>query len=78
MTGTFAIAVSGDHIEKNGTVYNQGHFILLTLPQVPTTAGSDIYLAVNVQLLGAPWMRVQYTRTGGAGTCNLWLSSKMI
>lgn len=78
MAGTFAISVSGDHKETNGVITNAGNFIPLTLPQVPTCAGADIYLAVNVQLLGAPWMRVEYTRVSGTGVCNLWLASKMI
>lgn len=77
-SGTFAVSVSNDHKELNGTVVRVGNFIPLSLPQVPTVSGSTAYLGVNVQLLGFLWFRVEYTRTGGTGTCNLWLAAKMI
>lgn len=77
-TGTFAVEVSGDYRKVDGVVQNTGNWVALSLPQVPTCAGADIVLGVNIQLSGFPWVRLTYTRTGGTGTCDIWANGKMI
>lgn len=77
-TGTFVVSASADHREQNGVILDAGNFVPQPLVAVPTCAGATIYLSTTLTLVGAPWIRVEYTRTGGTGTCDIWLSSKMI
>ena len=77
-SGTFDVQVSGDRQVQSGVVLSAGNFVSLALPQVPTCAGATIYLGVNLQLTGFPWFQIVYTRTGGTGTCDIWVNAKMV
>lgn len=76
--GTFDIQVSADYKSVNGVVVNAGNFVPLSLPQVPTCAGSTIILGVMLQAIGAHAINVAYTRTSGTGVCDIWVDAKMI
>lgn len=88
--GTIAIQVSADYAQDNMSppnVTNAGNWINLTLTywngsafvtdtSIPTSVGSPVY--VDLALLSAPWIRVQYTKTSGSGTLQAYITAKMV
>lgn len=76
-TGTFDVQVSGDHREdQEGNVLVAGHWISLVLSPVPAAAGSANDIGIDLNQLGAPWIRVVYTNASGTGVLNAFVSGK--
>lgn len=73
-TGAFSLQVSGDHLEdQEGNVLVAGSWIeVVSLP----IAGSAVNLGEDLNQLGAPYFRVQYTNVSGSGTVNGFISGK--
>lgn len=76
--GSFQVQVSIDYNQDEfGNVTNAGHWTPLALSGgASTSGGSPIF--INVSQIGAPWIRVVYTRTSGSGTLQAWVAAKMI
>jgi hypothetical protein len=88
-SGTFQAQVSSDYeVADGGTrVINPGQWVPITLnylsagsiitsTNIPTSAGSPIYLDLNQ--LSAPNIRIVYTRIAGSGTLNAIITAKMV
>lgn len=75
--GTFAIQVSSDHSEdQEGNILVAGHWITLTLSPAPVAAGSADDIGIDLNQLGASYLRVVYTNTSGVGVLNGFVSGK--
>lgn len=76
-TGTFAVQVSGDHTQdQEGNVLVAGHWVTLVLNPAPAAAGSALDIGIDLNQLGAPYVRVVYTNTSGVGVLNGFVSGK--
>lgn len=71
--GTFAVEVSLDH-ETN----TAGTFVAIDLSPAPAAVGSADSIFLDLNQLGARWIRVTYTSTSGTGTLNAFLTAKEI
>lgn len=86
--GVFQVQVSADYNQdNNGNVLTAGNWVAIpvayytsgsftTSTDIPTSAGSPIYLDLNQ--LAAPWVRVVYTTTSGTGTLNGYIAAKAV
>jgi hypothetical protein len=87
-TGTFQVEVSANYAaDLNGNVTNSGTWIPLTFSYwngtttvtataIPTSVGTPIY--IDMALLSAPWIRVQYTNSASTGTLTAVITAKEI
>ena len=80
MSGTYTVQVSNDYNQDaEGNVLNTGQWVTLTLSPVPTVvSGSPSPIGIDMNQLGAPFLRVQYTNTSGTGTINGYVSGKAL
>ncbi len=77
--GAVHVQGSVDHLEDaNGNVSNAGTFI--TIPSLSTTlvAGAPDNILIDVNQASYPYIQVIFTRTGGTGTMNVFISGKEI
>lgn len=86
--GNFRIQVSADHEQDSmGNVTVDGNWVPLlfsywngavfvTSYDIPTSLGSAIYM--DLALLSAPWIRVQYTNASGSGVLNSFITAKQV
>jgi len=86
--GNFQIQVSADYAaDINNNVTNAGNWapllftywngtIFVTSYNIPTSLGSPIYM--DLDLLSAPWIRVQYTNTSSTGTLTAVITAKAL
>lgn len=79
-TGTFGVSVSntaalGADGNITGGTYTP---LVLTTPTPPVTAGSAGDGFIDLNQLGAAFIKVTYTRTGGTGTCTATLTAKPV
>jgi hypothetical protein len=84
--GTFAVQVSTNYYQDDqGNVTNAGTWVPLTFTywngtinvtatSIPTSVGTPIYL--DLALLSAPWIRVQYTNSSSTGTLTAVITGK--
>lgn len=78
-SGTFEVQVSADHAQDMfGNVTNAGNWIPLTLTPSPTASGAAGQIYIDIQETSAPWLRIVYTRTGGTGTLDGYITAKMV
>lgn len=73
--GTFTIEVSNDY---NPITHVDGHWDALVLSTPLTATGAAAQFTIDMNQLGASYMRVTYTRTSGTGTANATLTAKQI
>lgn len=72
MAGTFDVQCSADHKEDElGNVLVAGNWVSIVLPSTPTLAGASLSIYLDMALLSAPFIRVVYSNTSGAGTINV-------
>lgn len=77
MTGTFAVQVSADYAEDNEhNVLVPGNWATVTTAGVSSGAPAVTYFDLNQ--LSAPWIRLIYTHSSGAGTVNAFITAKML
>lgn len=76
-TGTFHVQVSCDGV-WNGTVWTGTTWTTLTIASEPTPAGSASNFYLDINQIGAPALRTIYTRSGGTGTAQVWVSGKTV
>lgn len=82
--GNFSVLISADYDPVTNNAGNWIPIILTfwngsgftTSAQIPTGLGSPYYL--DLSLLSAPWIQVQYTNISGSGTLNAFLTAKAI
>lgn len=86
--GLFQVQISADYAQDNeGNVQDPGNWVPMVLTYlvgstfvsattVPTSSGSPIALDLNQ--LSFPWIRVVYTKTSGTGTLNAFITCKMV
>ena len=78
-TGTFAVQVSNDHYEDtNGNILVPGNWITLVLSPAPVAAGAPNDIGIDMNQLGASYLRVVYTNTSGTGVLNATVSGKSL
>jgi hypothetical protein len=79
-TGAYIVQVSNDYNQDaEGNVLNAGQWVTLNLSPSPTiAAGSPSPIGIDMNQLGAPFLRVQYTNASGTGTINGFVSGKML
>jgi hypothetical protein len=65
-TGTFAI---------EGSVDNSS-WVAINLPTTPTLSGVDTQILINMNGLAFPYIRAVYTRSGGTGAADVWITGK--
>lgn len=76
-TGTFAVQVSSDHSEDaQGNILVAGHWISLILSPAPVASGSADDIGIDLNQLGASYLRVVYTNISGTGVLNGFVSGK--
>lgn len=76
-TGTFNIQISNDHMQDDrGNVQNAGNWETVTLNTAITASGSGDTAGIVVNGIAAPWIRLNYTASSGAGTLNAYFSAK--
>ncbi len=77
--GTIAIQVSLDYAQDSqGVVTNSGTWTALTISPSLAISGNSGSLYVDLNQLGAPWVRAVYTKTSGTGTLNAYIAGKEI
>jgi hypothetical protein len=75
-TGTFGFEVSLNHKEgPNGNTLVEGDWSPIAIPGI-VASGSAGNAYVGLNQVGAPFIRVTYTRTSGTGTLNAYISAK--
>lgn len=75
--GTLSIQVSADYQQDlQGNVINAGHWVTLQSTSTALTVGSPIYF--DLTQLSAPWVRVDFVRTSGTGSMDIWCYAKEI
>lgn len=76
-SGSFDVQVSSDHLEdQEGNVLVAGHWVSLALSPTPIAAGAADDIGIDMNQLGASYLRVVYTNTSGTGTLNAFVSGK--
>jgi hypothetical protein len=77
--GTFDVEGSLDYFQDiYGNVVNAGNWVPITLSPVPTLAGANKQILLDLNQLSFPWIRVTYTSTSGAGTLDAYISAKQV
>lgn len=78
-TGTFSVQVSSDHDQDpNGNVIVAGNWISLVLSPSPVAAGASGDIGIDLNQLGASYLRVVYTNASGTGVLSAVVSGKSL
>lgn len=78
--GTFVPQASLDYSQDNqGNVLNAGNWVdLPTSAQQVIVSGAPAPIIISLNQLSAPWLRLQYRPSSGAGTLNAFVSAKAL
>lgn len=86
--GNFQVQVSADHAQDSfGNVTVAGNWVPLlftywngssfvTSYNIPTSLASPYY--IDLALLSAPWIRIQYTNISGSGVLQSFITAKQV
>jgi hypothetical protein len=78
-TGTFAVQVSNDYLTDGfGVVTNAGLWVDLPLTGSPVASGAADQIMIDINQIPMPNVRVVYTRTGGTGALDMYITGKGI
>jgi len=80
-TGTFTIEVSADYAPgtgPNSEPANSGHWDTLPITPALVAVGADGSVFVDLNQMGAPYIRAVYTKTSGTGSLNIFITAKAI
>lgn len=72
--GVMEVQVSNSYDERLGT----GSWDTVVLPVSPSVAANTGSISIDLNQLGAPWVRILYTRTSGVGTMSAYISAKEV
>lgn len=79
-TGTFTVEVSNDYEPSPAGVLNKpanaGTWVPLTLSATVSAVGSDGSAFIDIDIMGAAWMRLKYMRVSGTGTVSATIAGK--
>jgi len=76
-SGAFEVQVSSDHQEdQEGNVLVEGEWVAVPLSQSTDPDGDDLVLVIDLNQLGAPWLRIQYTNDSGDSVVDGFASGK--
>jgi len=76
-TGTFAVQVSANHNEDiNGNILTAGNWVSIPLLPAIAAAGAADDAYIDLNQLSAAYIRIVYTRTGGAGSLDAFVTAK--
>lgn len=79
-TGTFSVEVCNDYEPSPAGVLQSpavaGNWVPLTLSTPVVAAGSADTAFIDIDITGAAWVRLKYTRSSGTGTLNATLAGK--
>ena len=73
-TGTFSVQCSIDYNPQ----LQAGTWTALTLSPSPAASGSASSALIDLNQLGSPYIRVQYTNASSTGTLNGWIAGKAV
>lgn len=73
-TGTFAVQVSSSYVVNE----NAGSWVALNLAATPTVSGAATVIGIDLNQLGATYLRVVYTGTGGTGSLTGIITAKQV
>ena len=77
--GTFGAQVSNDHAQDaQGNVTVAGNWISLPLNPMIAASGSPDSAYIDLNQLGAAYVRVTYTATSGTGTVDCFVTEKAV
>ena len=80
-TGTFSVQVCNDYVQPVGVQdhpLTSGTWVDIPLSSVVTAAGVADTAFIDVDVIGAAYIRLVYTRFAGTGTLNATLAGKVI
>jgi hypothetical protein len=78
-SGAFSVQVSSDHMQdQEENVLVEGHWINLSLSPAPSVSGSAVNIGIDLNQLGASYLRVQYTNTASSGHVDGFVSGKAL
>lgn len=80
-TGTFSVEVSQDYIQPVGVQpdqLNSGTWVAVNLSVPVVAAGTADTAFIDVDITGAAYVRLKYTRTSGTGTLNAFIAGKVV
>jgi len=80
-TGTFSVEVSQDYIQPVGVQPEQldsGTWVPVTLSNPVVAAGVADTAFIDIDVTGAAYIRLKYTRTSGTGTLNATMAGKVM
>lgn len=80
-TGTFSVQVCNDYVQPVGVQdypLTSGTWVDIPLSSVVTAAGVADTAFIDVDVIGAAYIRLVYTRIAGTGTLNATLAGKVI
>jgi len=72
--GSMSVEVSSSYDQRLGT----GSWDAVVLPVTPSIAANTGSISIDLNQLGAPWVRLVYTRTSGTGTMTAYISAKSV
>lgn len=80
-TGTFNIQCSADYTPgtfPSDYPTNPGTWTTITLTTPITASGGPDNAYVDLTLISAPWIRLQYVPTSGTGSLSVWVTGKSL
>lgn len=80
-TGTFSVEVSQDYVAPVGVQdepLNAGTWVAVNLSVPVVASGTPDTAFIDVDITGAAYVRLKYTRTSGTGTLNATIAGKVI
>lgn len=75
LAGTFDVQVSSDYVS---TPTPAGTWDSLPLSPVPTASGSPDSWTIDLNQLGAKYIKIVFNRSGGSGSLKVYISGKGI
>ncbi len=79
-TGTFTVEVSNDYVPTQHGVLdpaaNTGTWVALVLSVTVAATGADGSAFIDVDTMGAAWVRLKYTRDSGTGAATATIAGK--
>lgn len=79
-TGTFTVEVSNDFVPSPIGVIpkdsDTGTWVTLALSATVAATGSGSSAFIDIDTIGATWIRLKYTRSSGTGVLNATISGK--
>lgn len=76
-TGSFVVEVSNADSDRSGATSNWVDISSLITPTLTAPAGSAGSMYINLDNIGAKYVRIRYVATSGTGVLNVWGCGKV-